>query len=171
MSVKVIAFDLNGTVLDLSGRPDGEIASYGQHLRTCTPPRPWQPWSYPVAWETLPAHLDAAEGIKRLRAADFICVTLSNNPMPLQVAQSKHNNIEWDGIVPLEAFRTFKTDPAAYLSVCQLWRVRPCDVMMVTANKTFGDLEAAAALGMQPQLIRHEDARVATIIDLAEVLS
>jgi hypothetical protein len=41
--------------------------------------------------------------------------------------------------------------------------------MMVTANKDFGDLEASAALGMTPMLIRSGDGPK-TIIELAEQL-
>lgn len=169
--VKVIAFDVFGTVFDLSDRPRGEIASYAQHLRTCRENNVWLPWDYPTAWNELPAHADASEGIHLLQAAGYRCVTCSNGPLPLLDRISQRNDIQWDGIVPLEAFRVYKTDPAAYLAVCDVWHVKPSGVMMVTANKDFGDLEVAAALGMHPQLIRHPDSRIATITDLAEVLS
>lgn len=168
--VKVIAFDVFGTVFDLSDRPRGEIASYAQHLRTCRENNVWLPWDYPTAWRDLPAFADAAAGIEQLRELGHVVVTCSNGPLPLLAALSQRNGIEWDGIIPLEAYRVYKTDPAAYLAVCDVWRVKPCDVMMVTANKDFGDLEVSAALGMHPQLIRHPDSRVATITDLAEVM-
>lgn len=170
MESLLIAFDLNNTVFDLSSRPRGEIAAYAQHLELYRRHGKWLPWAYPEEWETLPAHQDAAEGIAALRAAGHRCVTMSNNPLPLQIAQSKHNGIEWDGMVPLEARRVYKTDPAAYMLACLLWRVPPSAVMMVTANKGFGDLEVAGALGMRPQLIRHPESRIATITDLANCL-
>lgn len=169
---KIIAFDLNNTVYQIQGvRPDGELAAYGQHLRTCLDNNKWLPLKLPVAWNTLTAHPDAKEGIALLRQKGYKCVSLSNNPLPMQAAQAQHNGIVWDGLTPLEAFRTFKTQPQAYLSVCQIWQCTPADVMMVTANKKFGDLEVSAALGMRPMLIRDEDGQYATILELAEALT
>lgn len=162
--MKVIAFDLFGTVFDLSSVDRQEIRDYASQLRRDE----WQPLKLPKSWETLPAHADSAEGIERLRKR-FIVVTCSNGPLGLTAKLSKNNGISWDAIIPLELNRVYKTDPLAYLTVCEVLAVRAEDVMMVTANKDFGDLEASAALGMTPQLIRDPDCP-ATIIELAERL-
>lgn len=162
--MKVIAFDVFGTVFDLSGVPREEIKRYIDHIR-----RPdWQPLQLPASWETLPAHPDAAEGIDKLRERFFV-VTCSNGPLGLLAKLSKHNGIVWDVIIPLELNRVYKTNPKAYLTVCEVLGVEPADVMLVTANKDFGDLEESAALGMTPQLIRNPGTPQ-TIAELAEAL-
>lgn len=158
--MKVIAFDVFGTVFDLSGVPKEEIRAYAHHIRQDT----WSPLFLPESWAKLPAHPDAAEGIERLRR-DFTVVTCSNGPLGLLAKLSKHNGISWDAIIPLELNRVFKPDPFAYLTVCQVLEVKPKDVMMVTANEKFGDLEASKSLGMFPQLIRSGNTE--TIIELA----
>lgn len=147
--MKVIAFDVFGTVFDLAGVDRQEIRDYVHHIRQDT----WEPLRLPKHWETLPAHPDAAEGISRLRK-NYIVVTMSNGPLGLLTKLSKHNGIQWDAIMPLEIKRFYKPRPEAYLTVCDVLDVPPENVMMVTANKGFGDLEAAAALGMKPILIR-----------------
>lgn len=161
---KVIAFDVFGTVFDLAGISRDEIRAYVRHIRQTT----WMPLQLPPHWETLPAHPDAREGIERLRKK-FIVVTCSNGPLGLLAKLSKHNGISWDAIIPLELNRVYKTNPKAYLTVCEVLGCNPADVMMVTANKTFGDLEAAEALGMTPMLIRDGDGPK-TIIELADML-
>jgi 2-haloacid dehalogenase len=164
MLPSVIAFDLFGTVFDLSGVARQEIKDYAVHLRNPE----WSPLHLPKSWETLPAHPDSAEGIERLRRK-FMVVTCSNGPLGLTAKLSKHNGISWDAIIPLELNRVYKTDPRAYLTVCEVLGCYPEQVMMVTANKDFGDLEASAALGMTPQLIRDGDGPK-SIIELAEQL-
>src|SRR5690606_31356336 len=106
-------------------------------------------------WTDLPAHPDAVEGIRRLRK-NFTVVTCSNGPLGLLAKLSKRNGIEWDAIVPMELNRVYKPNEKAYMTVCEVFGVQPHQVRMVTANKTFGDLEASSALGMIPTLIRDE---------------
>lgn len=50
--------------------------------------------------------------------------------------------------------RVYKPSPKAYMTVCDVLDVDPVDVLMVTANKAFGDIEASTKLGMKAQLIR-----------------
>lgn len=162
--IKVIAFDVFGTVFDLSTCDREEIRAYARHLRKPE----WSPLTLPVSWETMPAHPDSREGIERLRK-DFIVVTCSNGPLGMLARLSKFNGISWDAIIPLELNKVFKTNPKAYMTVCEVMNVEPHEVMMVTANETFGDLEASAALGMTPQLIRG-NGKYQTITELANVL-
>lgn len=159
--MKVIAFDVFGTVFDLSGVPRQEIKDYAHHIHQPE----WKPLHLPKSWETLPVHPDSVEGIKQLQERFFV-VTCSNGPLGLLAKLSKHNGIHWDAIIPLELNKVFKTNPKAYMTVCEVLDVDPSDVIMVTANEKFGDLEAARGLGMQAILIRDE--KIPTIIDLAK---
>jgi 2-haloalkanoic acid dehalogenase type II len=164
--MKVIAFDVFNTVFDLSSRPREEVIAYGNHIRK----NEWSPLVLPQAWETLPAHSDAAEGIARLRTRFFVA-TLSNGPLGLLAKVSKHNGISWDAIVPLELGKVFKPNLLAYSTFCGILNVEPKDVMMVTANRTFGDLEAADKLGMDSCLIRDpKHSEIHDIIELATYL-
>jgi len=149
--MKVIAFDVFGTVVDMSSAVPAELRAYARHIRQPE----WSPLSLPASWEHFPAWPDSAEGIRRLREK-FLVVTCSNGPLGMLARLSKNAGVQWDCIVPLELNRAYKTDPRAYMTVCEVLGVSPSDVTMVTANKSFGDLEAARALGMEAVLIRGE---------------
>lgn len=164
MAIKVIAFDVFGTVFDLSSVPHEEVREYAHHIHLPE----WEPLVLPEHWKTLPAHADSAEGISLLRSK-YTVVTASNGPVNLLAALSKHNGISWDMLIPIEMNKVYKPKHAAYMTICELMKVEPAEVMMVTANKTFGDLEAAAELGMVGKWIRG-DSGVSTIIDLAKEL-
>ena len=146
--MKVLAFDCFGTVFDLSGVAHEEVRAYAKHIHQPE----WSPLKLPQAWESLPAHPDALEALERLRE-QYMVVTCSNGPLGLLAKLSKANGISWDAIIPLELNKVFKPNPKAYLTVCEVLGVEPSQVTMVTANRTFGDLEAARALGMQAFLI------------------
>lgn len=165
MSIKVIAFDVFGTVFDLSGADRKEVKDYITHIHEPV----WSPLQLPKTWENLKAHPDSAEGIALLRKK-FMVVTCSNGPLGLLAKLSKNNGINWDAIIPLEMNKVYKPNPRAYMTVCEVLNVLPEEMLMVTANKTFGDLEASRALGMEAILIRDEESPVKTIIDLAKVL-
>lgn len=157
----VIAFDVFGTVFDMSSINRDDVRNYIKHIHQET----WSPLVLPKSWEHLPPHADSAEGIARLRK-NFIVVTCSNGPLGLLSKLSKNGGVEWDAIIPLELNKVFKPQPKAYLTVCEVLDVAPNDVMMVTANETFGDLEASKELGMQPMWIRGKSP-IKTIVDLA----
>jgi 2-haloacid dehalogenase len=148
--IKVIAFDVFGTVFNLSGVERSDLKAYAEHIKKPE----WSPLHL-KSWETLPAHLDSATGISLLRHK-YTVVTCSNGPLGLLSKLSKYNDISWDAIIPLELNKVFKPNPKAYMTVCEVMGVEPSEVMMVTANEHFGDLEASAALGMTPMLIRKD---------------
>ncbi|WP_417459082.1 hypothetical protein [Kordiimonas sp.] len=161
--VKVIAFDVFGTVFDFADVPREEVRDYADQLR-----RPeWSPLQLPKSWETMPAHSDSMAGVARLREIATV-VTCSNGPLGLQAKMSKRAGIVWDAIIPLELNKVYKTDPRAYMTVCEVLDVAPENVLMVTANEKFGDLEASRALGMQAVLIRG-DSEIQTILDLWDI--
>jgi 2-haloalkanoic acid dehalogenase type II len=166
MKPKVMAFDVFGTVFDLGGVPKDEIRTYVQHIRQPN----WKPLELPHNWQFLPYWPDAPEGIRKLRE-EFTVVTCSNGPAELLCKLSKNSGIDWDLIVPLEMKKVYKPNPEAYLTVCELLKVEPKDVVMVTANRTFGDLEAAQKLGMRSVLIRDRKYSVVKdILALSEVM-
>lgn len=151
---KLLCFDLFGTVIDMANVDRDELRAYGDFLAEWRRSRQWLPLELPESWATLPAFHDARDGLELLAEKGYRCVTLSNAPLPLTRAMLRHNDLTFAGIVPLEATGAYKTDPACYTFACALWGVPPCDAAMVTANRTFGDLEAAAGIGMRPILIR-----------------
>jgi 2-haloalkanoic acid dehalogenase type II len=151
--IKYILTDLFGTVFDMSQVPREEIAAY---IDTCTN-QEW-PLTLPVLWKYLPPFPDAAEGLLRLREEHTV-VALSNGPVATTVPLCKNARIEFDWIVPLEAFHVYKPQPEAYMTVCGLLRCLPSECLMVTANPVFGrydygDIQAAKQVGMETQLIR-----------------
>lgn len=162
MPPKVIAFDVFGTVFDLSGVNRSEVREYVDHIKQTD----WAPLELPERWERLPAH-DDAQAIRLLRQKHYV-VALTNGPVRLITKLSKYNGISWDMIIPIECEKVYKPNKLAYIFAADLMGVSGREVMMVTANRTFGDIEAAAALGMQSYWIDRENGK--TIWDLVEAL-
>ena len=163
MKIKVIAFDCFGTVFDMSNISREEIAAYVNHVRKSD----FSPFEFPESWFNLAAHPDSADGILRLQEAGFMCVALSNGSPSLLESISAGSLIEWDYIVPLALHRVYKPHVDAYRTIEKDLGIPPPETLMVTANPTFGDIEGAAAVGMQSQVIRHGHPN--TIIELAEM--
>jgi FMN phosphatase YigB (HAD superfamily) len=160
--LKLIMFDVFGTVVDMSAVDRDEIRAYIEHIRKPE----WSPLELPASWRDLPLHPDSKAGIARL-AKNYKVVTCSNGNF--QVLQGIVCNHELAmEVCPLELFQVFKPNAFAYLAVCAAYRAAPEQAMMVTANKTFGDLEASERLGIRPKLIRDETGL--TIEDLAAEL-
>lgn len=151
MAIKAIAFDLFGTVFDLSGVERSEIGAYAAHVNA----EQWAPLELPAAWRDLPAFPDVG-ALRELRRK-YTLATLSNCPLRLQIELSRNNAIDWDVLIPLELKQVYKPHLDAYRFVPDLLGCKPDEVLMVTANKDFGDLEAAAELGMASVLIRGEE--------------
>jgi 2-haloalkanoic acid dehalogenase type II len=163
--IKCIAFDCFGTVFDMSGVSRDEIKAYVDHVRKYD----FTPFKFPDSWWQLKAHADAAEGIRRLQDAWFSCVTLSNGSSSLLRYVSRQNGILWDSIIDPVTHRVYKPHLDAYRTVEKQLGFAPAETLMVTANPTFGDIEGAAAIGMQSQVIR-QPGMPQTIIELAENL-
>jgi HAD superfamily hydrolase (TIGR01493 family) len=160
--IRVVAFDLFGTIFDLrSYSTKEELQGYADHLKQPY----WSPLKLPKRWEDMPAFEDSIQGIFELRMK-FFTVTCSNAPLGLSIRMCKNADIEFDGVIPLELNKVFKTNPKAYMTVCEVMDVQPENVLMVTANKSFGDIEASRSVGMQSVLIRGES-EIQTIPELA----
>lgn len=165
--VKALAFDCFGTVFDFKNFSRAEIKAYSDHVHN---PNRNGFYRFSGMWYQLQAHPDAAPGIDLLRRKGYYCCTLSNGPSYLLEPLSEKAGIKWDKIIPLEKYEVYKpTELDAYRTVEKETPYKLSDFMMVTANPTFGDVEAATELGMVPQVIRHENTP-ATIIELAESL-
>ena len=167
--VKVIALDLFGTVFDLSGTPREEISAY---LDQCVDPV-WKPLELPASWNELKPFDDARAGIGRL-LSEYQVITCSNAPWFLTFQLRNKWSLPFSAITDLSQIKRYKPHPECYLHACRTIGCKPQDVLMVTANPTFGpypfgDLEIAGAIGMKTQLIRNPGCPQ-TIIELAEQL-
>lgn len=153
--IKVFAFDVFGTLINMEGVPREELEAYGEHIRKPV----WYPLVLPESWKTLKPFDDVADGLYDLEKLGAYCVTLSNAPAAFQVDLWDNNWLyAGSGInffVPLEMLGVFKPNSEAYNSLLRLFPdVRRDEFCMVSANKHFGDLEAARSLGMKAVLIR-----------------
>lgn len=167
--IAVVAFDLFGTVFDMSNVPREEIVAYIDHIEKPE----WSPLELPESWVNLPAHPDSQRGLALLHNR-FEVTTCSNCPLGLARAMVERAQLWFDAVTPIEANRVFKPHPRAYFTVCEVMGVPPEAVLMVTANprlgrKDYGDVEAAREVGMQSVLIRGES-EIPDIIALAERL-
>lgn len=150
--IQVIAFDLFGTVYDMKDVPREEMRYYGEQLR-----RPkWAPLALPESWAKLPLFPDSLEAIPELMQ-HYTVVTLSNAPLGLQIAMTKNSGLRFHGMIPLEIGQTYKPRVDAYRLLAAVMNVPPENCLMVTANKTFGDIEGSRSIGMQAALVRSTD--------------
>jgi len=163
--LEVIAFDCFNTVFDMTTVESGTIRDYVEHVNK----HDFTPFNFHPSWYEVKAHPDAMEGIKRLRARGYKCVTLSNGEYNLLDQISKSNNIEWDHIIDLAKHQVYKPHLDAYHTVQKDLGVVADKTLLVTANRTFGDLEGAASIGMNSILIR-SGGIPKDIIDLAHLL-
>lgn len=165
--IRVVAFDLFGTVFDASGVPADERRDYVRHVRKNAVD--WLPLSLPESWKTMPVHPDSVEGIAAIRAKGIKVVTLTNWPREQIEAASNNAGIVWDRLVLLERYRIYKPHLSAYAAVCEELKTAPWEVLMVTANPGAGDDTTPLVLGMATQVIRGFSA-VKDIIELAKKL-
>lgn len=163
--VRVVLFDLFNTVVSFDGVPRDELRAYADHIRKPE----WSPFRPPESWGELPAFPDSFGGLLRLRKRHSLAI-LSNCPTRLAHLIALRQNLLFDYVIQLAAARVFKPDPRAYQVACDVLDVEPSACLMVTANKDFGDLEQARALGMQAALIRDPESDIPDIIALAERL-
>lgn len=155
MSYKIIAFDVFGTVVDLSQTPKSEIKAYADHIRS-------PEWSYlnlPSSWLDLKPHIDSVFGLRTLmREQDSLLFACSNAPVEFMAELSARADLPWHYLVPLELKKVYKPNPEAYKTILELVpSVKPEEVLFVTANKHFGDLEGSASVGMTPCLLERYD--------------
>lgn len=103
-----------------------------------------------LIWHRLDPWPDSARALWQLKAAFTIC-TLSNGNIGLLTAMAKHAGLPWDCVLSAEVFRHYKPDPQTYLGVCDVFAVKPQEMLMVAAHKD--DLRAAKACGCRTAYI------------------
>ena len=104
-------------------------------------------------WHRLNAWPDAPAAIERLRSR-YTVVVLTVLSWSIAVDCSKHNGIDWDGILSCEFLGDYKPDEAAYHAGVRLLRLEPSQAMMVAAHH--GDLSAAMAAGLHSAFVMRE---------------
>ena len=107
-----------------------------------------------MAWHRLTPWPDSVEGLTELKKLASIC-TLSNGNLSLLSDMAKAAGLPWDLILSAEVFKHYKPEPETYLGVCEVFAIKPDQMMMVAAHKS--DLRAAAACGCQTAFIARPD--------------
>ena len=106
------------------------------------------------AMKTMPAHKDAAEGLKMLKDAGFRMVTLTNSP-PVSDGKSPLENAGLDRFFErqysIDAVRAYKPAPLAYHVVTQDLDVAPGDCCLVATH--VWDTIGGQAAGMASALV------------------
>jgi 2-haloacid dehalogenase len=106
------------------------------------------------AWHRLDPWPDTVEGLTRLKR-DHVIAPCSNGHIALILNMAKRAGLPWDVILGAEVARAYKPLPEAYLRSAEAAGLRPDEVMMVAAHA--GDLEAAAACGLETAFIPRPD--------------
>ena len=104
-------------------------------------------------WHRLRAWPGAADAIHRLRSR-YTVIVLTVLSYAIAVDCSKHNGINWDGILACEFLGAYKGPPNAYNKAIRLLRRQPSETMMVAAH--MNDLKNARRAGMTTAYIHRE---------------
>lgn len=107
-----------------------------------------------AAYRALPAFPDAAPGLERLRAQGHQLLAFSNGTETSVRAVLGQAGLLplLDGIVSVDALRTFKPDPAVYSSLIERGGRLPTETWLVTANPW--DAIGAKAAGLRTAWLR-----------------
>src|ERR1700730_15021333 len=96
---------------------------------------------------TLPAHLEVAENLKRLRAAGFGMVTLTNSALPAVKAQLQNAGLAqyFDESISVDSVRRFKPDLEVYRSAATHLGAQPAELLVIAAHPwdVLGAMKAA----------------------------
>lgn len=164
--LKLLAFDIVNTLGRIDNLNKEHLHRYQLDIKRNL--RLWSPFYFHKDWTEIPPFEDVLSGIERLRK-NFRVVTFSNMPAWCQMELLRNWNLTVDGITPLELYEMSKPSRSAYLAT-RLWDYPYEEIALITANRTFGDLEGAAAWGMTGICIRDEESPFQTLHDLADYL-
>lgn len=160
MELAVFFFDMFNTVLSLHHATKEELKLYSDHLAEYYRTGVWKRFNPPKSWSRLGAWNDASEMIRRVYWDLYLnskLVVLSNCPVSMMTDILRNTNLPMDYIIPLEAFEVFKPKDEAYAAAEMLMNVKSEQCWMITANRTFGDLEAASRRGWNTVYINRKD--------------
>lgn len=104
-------------------------------------------------WHRLRGWPGAADAIHRLRSR-YTVIVLTVLSYAIAVDCSKHNGINWDGILSCEFLGAYKGPPNAYNAAIRLLRLQPSETMMVAAH--MNDLKNSTRAGMSTAYIHRE---------------
>jgi len=107
-----------------------------------------------LIWHRLAPWPDTVPGLQKLKTK-FTIVTLSNGNLGLLSDMAKNAGLPWDLILSAEVFRHYKPDPETYLGVCEIFDLKPDQVMLVASHKD--DLLAAHRCGLGTAFIERPD--------------
>jgi 2-haloacid dehalogenase len=101
----------------------------------------------------LPAHPEVPENLKRLRAAGFRMVTLTNSSLPAVKAQIQNAGIAqyFDESISVDSVRRFKPDLEVYRSAATHLGAQPGEILLVAAHAW--DVFGAAKAGWQTAFV------------------
>jgi 2-haloacid dehalogenase len=106
------------------------------------------------AWRRLDPWPDVLPGLTRMRHR-FILATLSNGNVALLVEMAKRSGLPWDAILGAEVARSYKPQPAAYLTTADVLSLPPEHCLMVAAHHE--DLLAARSCGFRTAYVERPD--------------
>jgi 2-haloacid dehalogenase len=177
---RVIAFDVNETLLDLSpldpllGGPEARARWFSLMLQLgfvggltdryvdfATAQRAAlemlghdDPEPVLAEMRRLPAHPDAAPALDRLRAAGLTLAALTNSTLEVARDQLEHAGLadRFDAILSADEVRALKPRPEPYHHVARTFDVSPSDVRLVAAHAW--DVSGALAAGCTAAFVR-----------------
>ena len=102
---------------------------------------------------SLPAHPEVPENLKRLRAAGFRMVTLTNSSGPAVKAQLQNAGISqyFDESISVDSVRRFKPDLEVYRSAATHLGAQPRDILLIAAHAW--DVFGASKAGWQTAFV------------------
>jgi 2-haloacid dehalogenase len=106
------------------------------------------------SWRRLAPWPDSKEGLDLLRR-HHLTATLSNGHVALLADLLKFGDLRFDALLSAQLAEGYKPDPKVYLGALRLLECPPEEAGMVAAHGM--DLQAAAALGLNPLFIRRPD--------------
>jgi 2-haloacid dehalogenase len=173
---KVLAFDVNQTLLDVNAlRPhfarafgDGQVTVADAYVDFGSVGRavlemlantrgvkltPDDAARISQGMLALPAHPEVPENLKRLRAAGFRMVTLTNSSLPAVKAQIQNAGIAqyFDESISVDSVRRFKPDLEVYRSAATHLGAQPREILLVAAHAW--DVFGAAKAGWQTAFV------------------
>jgi FMN phosphatase YigB (HAD superfamily) len=147
--VQVITTDLIGTCFDVSRVDAPILRAYGEQIKRT----PYKPLHLPERMiDQMRVYPDVRVGLQHLQDIFTVC-TLSNAPLGWQIRACKKHGIYFDGMIDLEPWEVYKPTLRAYARTQAVLGCQNKNVLMVTSNAKFGDLEAARQMGQQSILV------------------
>ena len=192
---RVIAFDVNETLLDLSvldellGGAEARARWFGQMLQIAfvgaitdryvdftTAQRAAltmlghddQADAVIERMKQLPAHPDAAPALEKLRDSGRQLAALTNSTLEVATAQLDNAGLSFDAILSADQVQALKPRPEPYHLVARHFKVEPHDVRLVAAHAW--DISGALAAGCKAAFVRRPGKALTPIGDQPDIV-